>query len=48
LSGRLVFRKHHGFDSVEAKEKWSLLPKESKYYWRLRGKGFTDIEIRSI
>lgn len=48
VSGRLAFRKAHGYNGIEAAERWRQLPLESKRYWKLIGLGFTPGDKKGI
>jgi len=48
ISGRMAFRKAHGYSSLEAVERWKQLPLESKKYWRSKGMGTSSGERRGI
>jgi hypothetical protein len=39
MSGRMAFRRAHGYSGVDAIEMWKQLPIESKRYWRTKGDG---------
>ncbi len=39
LSGRMAFRKAHGYSGLETLERWKQLPLESRKYWRTKGEG---------
>jgi len=39
VSGRMAFRRAHGYSSFEVLERWKQLTAESKLYWKCKGLG---------
>lgn len=48
ISGRMAFRKAHGYSAIEAYERWKQLTRESKKYWNSKGLGMKSGERKGL